>query len=270
MKGKGIITLSVIIIFLAIIFGGPYLFNAMLPHSKSSGFYTDGIYAKYEMQCKGASENIKKGYLIFNVDNHKLHLNITVYSHSETILLYRDITFNVSNDGNGTYYHGKKVILPFFHGKGDIISYYNGSYVNVSNKDGPSLTPFNKVGITKYRENYQYSTYNYILGKNGSVFEQGVFGDYEYGAVSSLLFYMVSFGHDPLFYQIANLSYNGVYYLVSLLLIDTNIQLAPPNYLALAAIYTIMMAPILLIIAIPAAAIYIYKYMKERKEREEE
>jgi len=267
MKGKGIITLSVIIIFLAIIFGGPYLFNAMLPHPKSSGFYTDGIYAKYEMQCMDST--IKKGYLIFNVDNHKLDLNITVYSHNAPFL-YRNIIFNVSNDGNATYYHGKKVILPFFHGKGDIISYYNGSYVNVSNKDGPSISPFNRIGITKYRENYQYFTYNYILGKNGSVVEQGVHGDYEYGVVSSLLFYVVSFGHDPLFYHIANLSSNGVHYLVSLLLIDTNIQLAPPNYLALAAIYTIMMAPILLIIAVPAAAIYIYKYMKERKEREEE
>ncbi len=269
MNGKGLAALSVIILFFAIIFGGAYLFNAMLPSPKTSEFYSDGVYSKYKMQCEGGfGEGIKKGYLVFNVDVHKLFINITVYSDSK-ILLYREITLNVSDDGNTVYYKGRRIILPFFHGQGDIISYYNKSYVNATDREGPILSPFSKIGITKYREVFIYETYNYILGNNGSVVNRGVLGRYEYGAFSSLLFYMISFGYDPFFYHIANLTYNGIHCIVSLLLIDTNIQLAPPNYLGVIAMYTILMSPVLLILAIPAIAIYIYKYMKRRKERNE-
>jgi len=276
MKKKTLAVILSIILFFGIIIGGMYLFEMLRPAPKTSNFYTDGLYIKYKIHWENpVSGSTGHGWITLTVKNGLIYLNATLPHFYSSYLtdkpLYRKIV--LTHTGDTVYYHGEKVVLPFFYAGGKVVSQYGGNYTNTTQK----VVQLNSLqgGIIEFQKVYFLYTVDRYLFPNGSVWNEGDPGTYEYGYNTNLLFFMdCAVANDPIINIMLNLTHpssdgNVTYYIpvsFGLSLHETNLDLGPVDYFSLILTFIVLGLPVLILIAIPVAIIYLYRWAKSRKE----
>ncbi len=276
MKRKTIAALLSVILFFGVLIGGMLLFEMLRPTPKTSNFYTDGLYIKYKMHWGNPNGGDGGyGWITLRVKHNLIYLNATIPNfypgHTEEKTLYRELVLN--HTGDNVYYHGKKVILPFFYTGGKIVSQYKENYTKITQK----VVQLNSLqgGIIEFQKVYFLYTMDHIMFDNGTPWNENDPGTYEYGYNTNLLFFMdCALADDPIISRMMNITYpvnfgGSVFYETvpfGLSLHETNINLGPIDYFSLVLTFIVLGLPVLILVAIPAAIIMIYRWAKNRKE----
>ncbi len=250
-KSKSITKILTVFIFFIIIFSFPVFANEE-KIKVGKQMWIDGIYAKYSLKYTLVkSDKTISGNLEFHVVGSKLFVEIYGSEISHKVL-----KLDVKDDQ--TYYNGERVVLPFFY-KGVQISYYDGEYIKAT--EIRNITMVTQKGILHGRQALYVEAEAVYREDNKTQSIQNV---YEFGKSSHLLFNGF-LGYSILINHFFNIN-NALNIRISLL--DTNIELAPPNNSLVFSYYLYMMCPIISIILIFVIFLYLYRRVYSRDKNE--
>ena len=275
MNKKTITAILSVVLFFGVIIGGMALFETYRPAPKTSNFYTDGLYLEYLIHWRSPTGGDGgHGWVTLTVKNGLIHLNASIPNYYPGYParkpLYRELILN--HTGDTVYYKGEKVILPFFYTGGKIISQYKDNYTRVTQIESTLNTI--QGGIIQFQRVYSLYTMDHITYKNGTLWNENDSGTYEYGYNTNLLFFMnCIIADDPIISMMMNLTYpsnigGSIFYTTiqfGLSLHKTNMDLGPIDYFSIVLLFLVIGLPVIILVGIPVAIIWIYRWAKNRK-----